>query len=136
MDFGLIPEMVGRLPVLCNLNPLDEEDLVKVLTQPRNAITKQFKSLFSLDNVELTFQEAALREAAQIAIRHETGARGLRGTLEGVLLDVMFEVPSRGDIAEVIVTPEAIRREAMPIIHNREGNDIEWNDDGSLHTAA
>ena len=136
MDFGLIPEMVGRLPVLCSLNPLDEEDLLKVLTQPRNALTKQFKSLFSLDNVELVFQEEALREAAQIAIRHETGARGLRGTLESVLLDVMFEVPSRADIGEVVVTSEAIRREAMPIIHNREGVDIEWNDDGSLHSAA
>ena len=136
MDFGLIPEMVGRLPVLCNLNPLSEEDLIQVLTQPRNALTKQFKSLFSLDNVELTFQEEALREAALIAIRNETGARGLRGTLEGVLLDIMFEVPSREDIGEVIVTPEAIRREAMPIIQNREGNGIEWNDDGSLHTAA
>lgn len=136
MDFGLIPELVGRLPVICSLNPLDEDDLLKVLTQPRNALTKQFTSLFSLDNVELTFQEEALREAAQIAIRQETGARGLRGTLESVLLDVMFEVPSRGDIGEVIVTAEAIRREAMPIIHNREGSDIEWNDDGSLHTAA
>ncbi len=136
MDFGLIPEMVGRLPVICNLNPLSEEDLIQVLTQPRNALTKQFKSLFSLDNVELVFQEDALREAAQIAIRHETGARGLRGTLEGVLLDVMFEVPSRSDIGEVIVTPEAIRRESLPIIHNREGNDIAWNDDGSLHSAA
>lgn len=136
MEFGLIPEIVGRLPVLCNIDPLDEETLVRVLTEPKNALTKQFKSLFGLDDVVLTFTEDALKEAAKIAIRHETGARGLRGTLEGVLLDVMFEIPSRKDIAEVIVTPEAIRREAMPTIKKDDGNEITWEDDGTLTPAA
>lgn len=135
MEFGLIPEMVGRLPVLCSIDHLDEEALVRVLQEPRNALTKQFKSLFSLDNVELSFTDEALTEAAKIAIRHETGARGLRGTLEGVLLDIMFEIPSRDDIAEVIITPETIRREAMPNILNREGKPIEWQNDGTLTPA-
>jgi ATP-dependent Clp protease ATP-binding subunit ClpX len=136
MSFGLIPELVGRLPVICNLNPLDEADLIRVLTEPRNALTKQFTSLFALDNVELIFKEEALLEAAKIAIRQETGARGLRGILEGVLLDVMFEVPSREDIAEVLVTAKAIRREAMPTIMNREGKELTWDDDGQLSPAA
>ncbi len=139
MDFGMIPELVGRLPVLTSIDPLDTESLVQILTQPQNALVKQYSSLFELDEVALEFHEDALYEAAEIALRYETGARGLRGILEGVLIDVMFEIPSRPEISKVIVTKAAIRKEKPPIIENASGDVLEWqaeSDDTTLDSAA
>ncbi len=136
MDFGLIPELVGRLPVLVSIDPLDVDSLVKILVEPKNAVVKQYQSLFALDNVELVFTEDALQAAAETAIRYETGARGLRGILERVLLDVMFEIPSRPEIGKVTVTREAILREGQTIIEDRDGNVLNWEADGKLGNAA
>ncbi|PJF42000.1 MAG: ATP-dependent Clp protease ATP-binding subunit ClpX [Phototrophicales bacterium] len=136
MDYGLIPELVGRLPLITTIDPLDVESLVQILTEPQNSLVKQYTTLFALDGVELVFEEDALREAAETALRYETGARGLRGILEGVLTDIMFEIPSRKDIKKVIVTRETIKREAMPIIENEDGKRLEWSADGKLDSAA
>lgn len=131
MDFGLIPELVGRLPVLTSIDPLDNKSLVRILTEPQNALVKQYDSLFGLDDVELEFSADALSEAADIALRYETGARGLRGILEGVLIDVMFEIPSRPEIRKVTVTAAAIRKEAPPIIENASGEVLDWKTNDS-----
>lgn len=110
--YGLIPELVGRLPVVATVNALDEDDLVRILTEPKDSLVKQYVKLFELDGVRLTFREDALREIAQEAMARGTGARGLRSILERVLATPMFEVPSRGDISEVVVTGDAVRGEA------------------------
>ncbi|WP_124039714.1 ATP-dependent Clp protease ATP-binding subunit ClpX [Neoactinobaculum massilliense] len=110
--YGLIPELVGRLPVVATVNALDEDDLVRILTEPKDSLVKQYVKLFELDGVRLTFREDALREIAQEAMARGTGARGLRSILERVLAAPMFEVPSRGDISEVVVTGDAVRGEA------------------------
>lgn len=138
MDFGMIPELVGRLPVLTSIDPLDINTLVRILTEPQNALVKQYSSLFELDNVAIEFADDALSEAAEIALRYETGARGLRGILEGVLIDVMFEIPSRPEIRKVIVTKAAILREAPPVIENESGEVLEWQgkQDDTLDSAA
>jgi ATP-dependent Clp protease ATP-binding subunit ClpX len=130
MEFGLIPELVGRLPVLCHIEPLEVDDLVKVLVEPKNALVKQYQSLFALDNVELTFEADALRAAAELALKFETGARSLRGILEGVLLDVMFEIPSSSNIGKVVVTADAVRHQARPTIMDRKGKVLNWTDQG------
>jgi ATP-dependent Clp protease ATP-binding subunit ClpX len=116
LHFGLIPELAGRLPVLVPLESLDEEALVKILTEPRNALTKQYKRLFELEGVGLTFQEDALRAAARKAITRKTGARGLRAILENVMTDIMFDLPTRSDVREVIVTQETIAEGATPLV--------------------
>ena len=112
----MIPEMVGRLPVLVTLRELELEDLVRIMVEPKNALVRQYEHLLSLDKVELVFEEPALRAAAEIAISHETGARGLRSIIESCLMDVMFEVPSREDITRVVVTESAVRGDAKPQI--------------------
>ena len=111
---GLIPEMVGRLPVLVTLRQLELEDLVRIMIEPKNALIKQYQHLLSLDDVELVFEETALRAAAELALQHETGARGLRSIIESCLLDVMFEVPGRDDIRKVIISEEVVRGEEKP----------------------
>lgn len=116
LRYGLIPEFVGRLPVTVSLDPLDEDALVRVLTQPRNAIVKQFQRLFSMDGVELTFAEDALRAAAREALKHQTGARGLRTIIEEVLLDLMYEIPSRPDVKKVVISADVITRQAPPLV--------------------
>lgn len=136
MQFGLIPELIGRLPVFVNIDPLDVEALMRVLVEPKNSLVKQYKSLFALDNVELVFEEDALRAAAEVALRYETGARGLRGILERVLLDVMFEIPSRPDIAKVIVTKETIEQNAKPRIVDNKDTPVGWEAPDKLDTAA
>ena len=108
IKFGLIPEFVGRLPIVVGLNPLDEEALVKILTEPKNALTKQYKVQFDMDGVELVFEDDAVLAVAQKAISLNTGARGLRAILEETLLDLMFEIPSRKDVKRIIVTRESI----------------------------
>ena len=112
--FGMIPEFVGRLPVITATRALSEDDLVTILTEPKNALVKQYVRMFRMEGVTLTFTDEALREIAHKAIKHGTGARGLRSICEGVLLDTMYDLPSEQGIAEVIVTPEAVRGEEKP----------------------
>ncbi|SMP04301.1 ATP-dependent Clp protease ATP-binding subunit ClpX [Desulfurobacterium pacificum] len=109
VKFGLIPELIGRLPVIATLNELKEEDLVRVLVEPRNALVKQYKKMLELEGVELEFTDEALREIAREAIRRKTGARGLRAIMEKIMTDVMFEVPHRKDVKKVIIDAEAVK---------------------------
>ena len=108
MRFGLIPEFVGRMPVIATLRELDEEALVQILTEPKNALIRQYKKLFRIDGVRLEFEGAALREIAKAALRHKTGARGLRTILEQTMMDLMYEVPGRGDLDTIRITQEMI----------------------------
>ena len=114
--YGLIPEFVGRLPIVATLEELDESDLVRVLTEPQNALIKQFQQLFNLSSVALRFTESALKEIARKAQTKRTGARGLRAILEEALLDTMYDVPSKGDVKEVIVSENVITQREQPII--------------------
>lgn len=108
LKFGLIPEFIGRVPIIVSLDSLDEDALVRILKEPKNSLIKQYQKLFELDNVKLTFQEDAIVEIAQKAIKQKTGARGLRTILESLLLDVMYEIPSETKVKEVVVTKESI----------------------------
>jgi ATP-dependent Clp protease ATP-binding subunit ClpX len=116
LKFGLIPEFVGRLPVLATLEDLDEDALVTILTQPKNALVKQYQRLFELENAQLTFTEDALKAIAKRAIARKTGARGLRSILEDILLDTMFDLPSLENVEEVVVNEEAATSAAAPLI--------------------
>jgi ATP-dependent Clp protease ATP-binding subunit ClpX len=113
--FGLIPEIVGRLPMVLGLDELDEDALMQILTEPKNAITKQYIKLFNMENIRLTFTRDALREVVKIAHSKKTGARGLRSVLEAALIPVMFETPSRDDIKEIMVSREVILKQAEPV---------------------
>ena len=116
LKYGLIPEFVGRLPVVVTLSSLTADDLVRVLVEPRNAITRQFQKFLSLDKVELVFTEGSLRAAAEVAITRKTGARALRSIVEESLLDVMYDVPDHGDIRKCIITEETIRNGVPPLL--------------------
>jgi ATP-dependent Clp protease ATP-binding subunit ClpX len=116
MQYGLIPEFVGRLPVISAIHQLTKEDLVTILTEPRNALTKQFHRFFSFDGIELHFAEDALGAIADKALERNTGARGLRSILEEVLLEVQFELPSRGDVTKCVVTKETIEKNLKPTL--------------------
>ena len=120
LKFGMIPEFVGRLPVITSVRHLDREALVKILNEPRNALVKQYQKLFELDNVELEFTEDSLEAIADQAILRATGARGLRAIMEEVLLSVMYEVPSRKDVARVVVTREVVLENVNPTLVPRE----------------
>ena len=109
LKFGLIPEFIGRVPIIVTLDSLDEDALIRILKEPKNSLIKQYQKLFELDNLKLTFEEKALHEIAQKAIEQKTGARGLRTILEDLLLDVMYEIPSKTDIKEVVVTKDSIK---------------------------
>ena len=111
VKYGIIPELVGRLPVIVTLDNLDEEALVRIISEPKNSLAKQYKKLFELDGIELVFEEDALREIAHQAIEREIGARGLRSIIESVMMKPMFELPSRNDVEKAIITPEFIRGE-------------------------
>lgn len=113
LKYGLIPEFVGRLPVISALEHLDEDALVSILSEPKNSLVKQYKKLLELDNVELEFEDAALRAIASEAIKRNTGARGLRSIIEAIMLDVMYDIPSRTDIKKCIIT-EKVVKEKMP----------------------
>lgn len=121
LKFGIIPELVGRLPVITSLKALDRAQLVRILTEPKNALVKQYQKLMEYDNVELEFQPEALEAAADKAIEREIGARGLRAVLEEVMTPVMYEVPSDQSIAKVIITPEAVKGTEQPQIERQEG---------------
>ena len=116
LRYGLIPELVGRLPVLCSLHDLDEDALVDILQKPKNALVKQFEKMFELEGVGLTFDPEALSVIAQKTIDRGTGARGLRAVLEDVMLDVMYDLPSRDDVREVVITREAVEDDADPLM--------------------
>lgn len=134
--YGLIPEFIGRLPVMAVLDPLDEEALVDILQQPKNALTKQYQKLFSYENVDLHFEEPALRAIAKEAIKRNTGARGLRGVIERSMLDIMFEIPSKTNVKECIITAEVITKGEKPqLVYGRdraqEEGDVETGTDSA-----
>jgi ATP-dependent Clp protease ATP-binding subunit ClpX len=113
-SFGMIPEFIGRIPVICTVEELDEDSLIRVLTEPKNALVKQYARMFSFEGVKLLFTDSALKEIAKVAVEHGTGARGLRAICERTLMDTMYELPSNDTIAEIVVTPEAVRGEQKP----------------------
>ena len=120
LKFGLIPEFVGRLPVIATLNDLDEGALVTILTEPKNALVKQYQRLFEIESVKLTFTPEALSAIAKRAIKRKTGARGLRSIMEDILLDTMFELPGMGDVSEVVVNEESVNAGAKPLLVHTE----------------
>lgn len=128
LSFGLIPEFIGRLPVIATLEQLDEEALIKILTEPKNALVKQYKKMLELDHVELEFEQDALKEIAKKAIERKTGARGLRSIIEGIMLDVMFDLPSREDIEKCIITKESVLDKEFPRLVLKDGTVIEGSD--------
>ncbi|TNJ66485.1 ATP-dependent protease ATP-binding subunit ClpX [Paenibacillus hemerocallicola] len=121
LKFGLIPEFVGRLPVVSTLEPLDEPALVRILTEPKNALVKQYQKMLEMDNVSLEFTPDALDAIAKEAIKRNTGARGLRAIIEGLMLDVMFEVPSRDDVSNCVVTKEVVMDKITPELKLKDG---------------
>jgi ATP-dependent Clp protease ATP-binding subunit ClpX len=125
LEYGLIPEFVGRLPVIVPLQSLDKQALMAILTEPKNALVKQFQRFFALDGVELAFTEDALEAAAEEALRHKMGARSLRTVVEDTLLDVMYEIPSRPDIKKCVVDAEAIRGRRRAILLSGGGQAVE-----------
>ncbi|HOL13536.1 MAG TPA: ATP-dependent Clp protease ATP-binding subunit ClpX [Bacillota bacterium] len=116
LKYGLIPEFVGRVPILCSLDALDEEALVRILREPKNALVKQYQKLLEMDNVKLTFDDEALTAIARKAIERKTGARGLRAILEELMLDLMFEIPSDPDIKSVRITKEVVNEGVRPLV--------------------
>ena len=123
LKFGLIPEFIGRLPVLATLDDLDEKALVKILTEPKNAFVKQYQRLFDMENVGLTFTDDALSSVARKAIARKTGARGLRSILEGILLDTMYELPTWEGVEEVVVNAEVVEGRSQPLVIYSERRD-------------
>ena len=128
LKFGLIPEFIGRLPVLATLEQLNVDALVQILTEPKNALAKQYQKMLELDNVELEFEDEALVEIAKLAIERKTGARGLRSIIEVTMLDVMFELPSREDIKKCVITAETIRDKAEPKLILDDGSVLKKDD--------
>ncbi|MBA1394528.1 ATP-dependent Clp protease ATP-binding subunit ClpX, partial [Lactobacillus sp. XV13L] len=121
MKFGIIPEFIGRIPVITTLNQLTQQDLVAILTQPKNALVKQYQQLFELNKVKLEFNKNALEAMADLAIKRNTGARGLRSIIEATLMDTMYEVPSRDDIKRVVVTRKAVEGQQRPQLYSEDG---------------
>ncbi len=116
LKFGLIPEFVGRVPIIVTLHQLEEDALVNILTQPKNALVKQFSKLLEMDGVQLEFEEDALKEIAKLAIDRKTGARGLRAILEAIMLDVMYDVPSRSDVKKCVITKDTVKSSKVPML--------------------
>ncbi len=123
LKYGLIPEFIGRLPMIATLDDLDEKSLIKILQEPKNSLTKQYQELFKLDGAKLSFKESALKEIALKAIRKKTGARGLRSILENILLKTMYDLPSQENIKEVIVDAASVKGQSQPIIVHSETDD-------------
>ena len=120
LHYGLIPEFIGRVPVIATLDELTIEALMRIITEPKNALVKQYAKLFELDDVELEIREDAVRRIAELAAEKKTGARGLRSILEGVMTDIMYEIPSRNDVSKVVITKETIDGNSKPLIINKE----------------
>jgi ATP-dependent Clp protease ATP-binding subunit ClpX len=116
LKYGLIPEFVGRLPVITNVHNLDKTALVDILTKPKNALVKQFQKLFEMDGVKLKFTKGALASVAKLAQHHKSGARGLRAILEQAMLDIMYEIPSQAAIREVLINEEVVEHASQPIM--------------------
>ncbi len=129
LQFGLIPEFIGRLPVAVSVDPLDKDALIRILTEPKNAIIRQFQRLLDLDGVDIQFTADALEAVAIEAMRHNTGARGLRTIVERVLLDVMYETPGRGDVTKCVVNGDNIRHGTRPLLLNAQGWPVSWKGD-------
>ena len=128
LKFGLIPEFIGRLPMIATLEDLDEKSLIKILQEPKNSLTKQYQELFKLDGAKLTFKDNALKEIAQKAIKKKTGARGLRSILENILLKTMYDLPSQDNIEEVIVDASAAKGQTQPIlVHSKADSKTKSN---------
>ena len=130
LKFGLIPEFVGRLPVMVTLDELDTETLVRIIIEPKNALLKQYKKLFSMDNVELEIEDDAMVKIAEKAIERKTGARGLRSIMEGLMTDVMFEIPSRQDVRKCVITKDTVDGAAQPALV-LNGDETETDSKGS-----
>ncbi len=128
LQFGMIPEFAGRIPVIVSVDPLDRDMLVQILTEPKNSIVKQYQRLFSLDKVELVFTDDALQAAAEEALRFKTGARGLRTIIEGILLDVMYEIPSRKDVHKCLITADTIRNRVKPLLLTQTEHPVDWQE--------
>ncbi|OZS79518.1 ATP-dependent protease ATP-binding subunit ClpX [Tetzosporium hominis] len=124
LKFGLIPEFIGRLPVLASLETLNVEALVQILTEPKNALVKQYEKMMELDGVKLTFEKEALSEISKLAIERKTGARGLRSIIENIMLDVMFDLPSREDIVECVITKETVTEGQPPKLLKEDGTEF------------
>jgi ATP-dependent Clp protease ATP-binding subunit ClpX len=116
LKFGLIPEFVGRLPVIATLTELGEDALVDILTEPKNALVKQYQKLFEFEDVRLRFSDGALRAVARQALARKAGARGLRSILENVMLDLMYDIPSRDDVEECVISEEVIEQGSKPLL--------------------
>ncbi len=126
LKFGLIPEFIGRLPIFASLDDLDEKALIEILTVPKNSLVKQYKKIYSLEDVKLTFTKDALKEVAKKAISRKTGARGLRSIMEEILLDSMYEIPSEENINEVVVNSDVVKGKGKPIVaYSKEKTDLE-----------
>ena len=125
LKFGLIPEFVGRLPVIATLHDLDVGALVEILSQPKNALVKQYQKLFELEAVDLTFTDDALTAIAERAIKRKTGARGLRSIVEGILLDTMFDLPSMDGVTEVVVDKDVVdgRKDPVRVVSGKKGKE-------------
>ncbi len=130
LEFGLIPEFVGRLPMVVGLQSLDEDALVRILTEPKNALVKQYQRYFAMDGVELVFTDDALRAVADLAIKHKTGARGLRTVLEETLMDVMYEIPGRADITRCVVNADCVVKKTRPLLLTRGGQAVDLSTSG------
>jgi ATP-dependent Clp protease ATP-binding subunit ClpX len=135
MAFGLIPELVGRLPVTVSVEALDRETMIAILTQPKNALVRQFTRMLELDGVELVVTEDAMEALAEEALGRKTGARGLRTIIEETLLDVMYEIPSRSDVVKCVVNGETIRRKTRPLLITQSGRPVAWDEEELRETA-
>jgi ATP-dependent Clp protease ATP-binding subunit ClpX len=116
LKFGLIPEFIGRLPVIATLDELDESALVRILKEPKNALTKQYSKLFEMESVHLKFTEDALRAIAREAMKRKSGARGLRAIMENIMLEIMYDMPSQPNIKEVVISEDVVERNEPPIV--------------------
>jgi ATP-dependent Clp protease ATP-binding subunit ClpX len=126
LKFGLIPEFIGRLPVIATLNELDERALVEILKKPKNALIKQYKKLFEMENVKLDFTEGALDAVAKEALKRKSGARGLQSILENIMLDIMYEIPSKGNVSECLINDEVIAKgEGAILVYEKEAEAAE-----------
>jgi len=123
VKYGLIPEFIGRLPMVATLDELDREALVRILTEPKNSLIRQYQKLFEMEEVELEFRESALEAVAELAMERKTGARGLRSIMEGALLETMYRIPSEEHVAKVVVEESVINSDAEPLIIY-ESNDV------------
>ena len=114
VKYGLIPELVGRIPVIVSLSDLDKKALVRIISEPKNSLVRQYQKLFEMDGVRLTFAKGSMEAIAELALERSTGARGLRAIMENLMQDTMYEIPARKDVAEVVITPDSVRGKKKP----------------------